>query len=144
MEREIKQMVKVIWQKIQYQGVISHGGECDTDCVSSWSIGMLVDSMWKFPTLAATRNAACEKILTSSTKLPISLGMWAPTNTWFLCPPESISQAASQSVQLFLQFTLVPNTQTQTTQHAASILIGCVYALHAGGLIYLKFQQYTV
>ena len=41
-------------------------------------------------------------------KLPLPTGgIWIPSNTWFLGPPKSSTQTASQSVQPFLQGSLV-------------------------------------
>jgi len=46
---------------------------------------------------------------------PFPWGIWTPSNTWFLGPPESSTQTASQSVQPFSQGSLAWQTDRQTT-----------------------------
>ena len=49
------------------------------------------------------------------TKLPLPLGIWNPSNTWFLGPPESLTQTAARSLHPFLQGSLVWQTDRRTT-----------------------------
>jgi len=49
-------------------------------------------------------------------KLPLFMGIWTPSNTWFLGPTGVFNPNASRSVQPFLQGSLLWHTDRQTDQ----------------------------
>jgi len=58
---------------------------------------------------------------------PFPWGIWTPSNTWFLGPPDASTQMASRSVQPFLQGSLVWQTDRQTDHATQMVIMGHIY-----------------
>jgi len=63
----------------------------------------------------------------SPSNCPFPWGIWTPSNTGFLGPPESSTQTESQSVQLLLQGSLLWQTDRRTDHTTRSVTIDRIY-----------------